>query len=369
MKALLFDQMGLNARKELVPLCGMFELTPRCSLDCKMCYVHLTDAQMKEQGKREITTEEWIKIIDEAVDAGCVFPLLSGGECLMHKGFKEIYLHLKQKPVSISINTNATLLNDDYVDFFAKNPPARIKVTLYGMSEDGYEHATGHRSFSRVRDAILKLKQAGVVVRISVTVCRYTYDESAEIVRFAIENDIPYNIDMAMVQADEGTGRNLDDYGLTAEEITSKYLEMYKIMGFEPYNNPPIDEIPTYIETDEKVTGLRCASGRGHFVVRWDGNLQGCLWVPTKSENVLEVGFKEAWKAAIMASREQPTPIECESCVLFNGCTMCPILRADPKDPNHCNPQVCAVTLAKYNAGIFKITKKRYLEDMVFDRD
>ena len=48
-----FNQRWLNRR---LPVTGLFELTPRCTLDCKMCYVHMTPEQMGE--RRELSTEQ-----------------------------------------------------------------------------------------------------------------------------------------------------------------------------------------------------------------------------------------------------------------------------------------------------------------------
>lgn len=37
------------ARENDTPISGYFELTPLCNLDCKMCYVHLSDPAVKER--------------------------------------------------------------------------------------------------------------------------------------------------------------------------------------------------------------------------------------------------------------------------------------------------------------------------------
>ena len=36
-------------RENDIPGVGLFELTPLCNLDCKMCYVHLQDSSLKEE--------------------------------------------------------------------------------------------------------------------------------------------------------------------------------------------------------------------------------------------------------------------------------------------------------------------------------
>ena len=60
-----------------LPVTGTFELTPRCNFNCNMCYVHQTEAQAAQGGRRELTTAEWLAIAEEARKAGMVFLLLT----------------------------------------------------------------------------------------------------------------------------------------------------------------------------------------------------------------------------------------------------------------------------------------------------
>lgn len=347
----MFDSIANNARKELVPLSGVFELTPRCTLDCKMCYVHLTEEQMC--GRKELPTEKWIQIIDEAIEEGMLFALLTGGECMMHKGFREIYLHLREKGIITTVNTNGTLLNEDNINFFVKYPPNRIKITLYGTSDDGYEKVTGHRQFTRVRDSILKLNELGLPLKLAITICKHCYDEAGDIVKFAIDNKIPYNVDMAMFQASDETGRVVDDYGLTPEETAAKYREIAILEGRRIYDNEPITELPEIMDDSVKAKALRCGAGRSTFTAKWDGRLMPCLWIDNDAPSILEDSFHDAWKKANKIADEYTIPVECVKCPYSGVCYGCAAYRADPKNPAHCNLQVCATTIAKINAGIY----------------
>ncbi len=347
----LFDDLARNARKGFVPLSGFFELTPRCTLDCKMCYVHLTDEQMR--GKKELPTEQWIQIIDEAIECGMLFAVLTGGECMMHYGFRDIYLHLREKGIVTMINTNATLFNDSNLDFIIKNPPNKIKITLYGTSEDGYERVTGHRQFNRVKNTIIKLKELGMNLKLAITICKYSYDETIEILEFARKHKIPYMLDMAMCQAEDDTGRNLDDYALTAEEVAKKYLEILIHDGKQPTVREPITELPKRLDDGRTACGLRCGAGRSSFTIKWDGRLQPCMWVGDNAPNVLELGFEKSWEIANRTVVEHLIPVECVECQYAKACFPCPMIRTNPNDPGHCNPKTCEVTIAKINAGIF----------------
>ena len=90
-----------------IPVTGTFELTPRCNLNCPMCYVRLNPEEMKPLG-RECTKEEWMEMAEQAKEAGLLFILLTGGEPMLRSDFGEIYEGLSKMGFSISINSNTT---------------------------------------------------------------------------------------------------------------------------------------------------------------------------------------------------------------------------------------------------------------------
>ena len=102
-----FLQMAMqNARETDTPINGSFELTPLCNLDCKMCYIHLTDLSVKE---RMLSGDEWIDLMRQAIGHGMLKALLTGGECLTHPDFKRIYLYLTEQGIPVRIKTNGIL--------------------------------------------------------------------------------------------------------------------------------------------------------------------------------------------------------------------------------------------------------------------
>ena len=44
-----------------IPVSGIFELTPRCNLRCRMCYVRLTPEEMAPLGQEQ-TTQQWLEL-------------------------------------------------------------------------------------------------------------------------------------------------------------------------------------------------------------------------------------------------------------------------------------------------------------------
>lgn len=135
--------LSARAALQTVPISGAFELTPRCNFRCKMCNIRMTPQQMTAIG-RERTALEWLEMGRQARDAGLLFLLLTGGEPFLRPDFEEIYTGLTKMGLSISINTNGSLLDDGLRALFRRLPPAMVNVTVYGASPRGW--APGTRS-------------------------------------------------------------------------------------------------------------------------------------------------------------------------------------------------------------------------------
>jgi MoaA/NifB/PqqE/SkfB family radical SAM enzyme len=122
------ERMIKTAAVTKTPICCTFELTPRCNLDCKMCYVHNKESNsLKEM---ELPTNTWKRVFDEAYNSGMLFATLTGGECLLRSDFRELYLHLWNKRVYMTVFTNGILLDEEYVSFFKKYKPQKIQISL-----------------------------------------------------------------------------------------------------------------------------------------------------------------------------------------------------------------------------------------------
>lgn len=349
----LIKQFRVNSRRQLIPTGGMLELTPRCTLDCAMCYVHLTNEQMS--GKRELNGDEWIRIIDEAYEAGMVSLLLTGGECLLHKDFKKIYLHVKSLPIFVSVNTNGTLITDEYIEFFRVNPPRRIQISLYGNSEECYERVTGHRMYERVKANILKLRDAGLNVQVAITPCKYLVDEVVDIVDLLRKEKIYYLINPALCDANDDTGRSIESFNISIEQEIEMFSKLRNRYGIQEYNNTPVTTLPELMEDNGSVQHrIPCGAGRASFAVSWDGKIRPCVWLSDVQADLLTVPFAEAWKVINEGVMTHLIPIECAQCRYRKVCFECSIVRMDPKNPGHRNLDTCKRTIGKINAGILK---------------
>lgn len=149
------------------PINGSLELLPLCNMNCDMCYVRLSKAEMEQKGRLR-TKEEWISLARQMKDAGTLFLLLTGGEPLLFPEFKELYKELQNMGMILTINSNGTLINEEWADFFAKHKPRRINITLYGADDQAYGKLCHYPAgFQKTVNAIRMLRDREIDVKIN----------------------------------------------------------------------------------------------------------------------------------------------------------------------------------------------------------
>lgn len=106
-----------RAKEKKVPINGSLELLPLCNMNCDMCYVRLSREEMERKG-RLCTADEWLEIGRQMKESGVLFLLLTGGEPLLFPDFKRMYLELRGMGFILTINTNGTLIDEEWAVFF-----------------------------------------------------------------------------------------------------------------------------------------------------------------------------------------------------------------------------------------------------------
>lgn len=353
-------------KRKGVPASAFFELSPRCTLDCKMCYVHLRPDQMGN--RKELSTEQWLRICEEAASAGLIFVTLTGGECMLHPGFWEIYEHLQDLGVVVNVNTNAYTLRDEDLAHFVRRPPASVRVTLYGCSDEGYARCTGHRAFTRVLENVKKLRDARVNVGLAVTLSPWNKDEFVETFRLGRSLGLRTKCIVDLSEPNEDTGRSLEEISLSSAERVEMLKGVWACIGQPLFDNPPILEIPPLQPDAPPARGMHCSAGLCSYVVYWDGAIGPCFDFKLKLP-LLELGLQAAWEQINRAAKEQLQPVECFSCRLRSLCENCAFRRDDPNNPGHRDPNRCKVTIDRYNAGLATLLPGDKSRDLILDRD
>lgn len=308
-----------------VPINGSFELLPLCNLNCKMCYVRLSREEMERQGRLR-TADEWLSIAEQMQKAGTLFLLLTGGEPLIYPDFKRLYLGLKKLGFIISVNTNGTLLNEEWADFFKENKPRRINITLYGADDNVYKNLCNYPGgFEKTMNALKLLKEREVPAKISFSVTRANADMLGDIYRIGKELDMLVEADTYMIPALKERHLPISEQSrLEPEQAAAKRFE---IMGYDRTSEMAkeyIDAVLKEIEKDATYPDcVSCLAGNCGFTVNWKGEMKPCVTFDEPAVSVFEVGFDEAWRQISQKTKEFRLNPKCVNCNLRVICPTC----------------------------------------------
>ena len=316
------------AEEKNIPLTGSMELLPLCNMNCDMCYVRLSRGEMERQGRMR-SGAEWLALGRQMAQAGTLFLLLTGGEPLLHPDFREIYLGLKRLGLILTINTNATLIDEDWADFFGKHKPRRINITLYGGDADAYERLCHYPAgFGRVTRAVKLLRDRGVDVKLSSSVTAANVRDIPRMLECAAALDVPMRMDTYMMPAARERDRTFDRASrLSPEEAARARVQALRMeMGeelFAQYRSQSLAMVDGFVARSPQPCAVSCHAGHCSFTVNWQGLLRPCVVLTEPAVDVFATGFGAGWEQVSRAFREVRYCADCHACRLRALCRTC----------------------------------------------
>lgn len=316
-----------------VPVSGTFELTARCNLDCGMCYIHKAENDPVARQK-ELPTDFWLDLVRQIQDAGALTLLLSGGEPVLHPGFREIYLACKKAGLILSLNSNGTMFTPDDIAFFSENPPAKINISLYGASRETYQKQCGNGlMFDRVTETIRRLREKNIGVRINLTVTEQNRQDIAAIYRFARSLEIPVSYTTYLFPP-----KRASENGFcaacrhTPEQAAALSLvcdrEKFGQEEFRLRKKAIEERAPLLTEEEcgdlrDPTERIRCRAGTSAWWATFDGRLLPCAMLADHAVDLKTRSFQDAWREIRRLTDQIYLPSACTDCSLRQYCHVC----------------------------------------------
>ena len=242
---------NLQSHKEMprrLPINGTFELTGRCNLNCRMCYVHVDQQRINELGYRERTADEWIDMARQIFEAGTFKLLLTGGEPMLRPDFGKMYEAIAQMGFYITLYTNATLVNDQVMEILQRYPPHTLGITIYGVSPDTYKKVCGSaEAYERMISGLERLLRLPSHIELRATIIKDNLDEADKIERFikSFGDRVTFNINQTIFQSGRDSIGDAASCRLSPKQNAEFYCNRYRNM------------MEDYIQNPEKLTELR----------------------------------------------------------------------------------------------------------------
>ncbi|MBQ4264949.1 MAG: radical SAM protein [Clostridia bacterium] len=322
--------MMARAAARRMPVSGSMELLPLCNMNCDMCYVRLSRAEMEAQGRLR-SAEEWLTLGAQMARMGVLFLLLTGGEPLLHPGFKEIYLGLRKLGMILTVNTNAALIDEQWADFFAQHKPRRVNITLYGTGNDEYERLCHYPGgFDRVIRAIRLLRARQVDVRMGFSVTPANESSLKGFLALAKELDCAIISDAYMSPSSRERSRPFEQQNRLLPEAAAQASMTIKCFDADEKQiaesaRKMVAKIDAYVPGEKQPCESSCMAGRCSFTVNWQGLLRPCVLASEPEANAFDLGFERAWKQVSGAFLKRRYCADCSVCPVRELCRVCPV--------------------------------------------
>lgn len=316
-------------REKRIPLSMGLEITARCNLDCRQCYINLP-VQDKKAETTELNVDEINIIADDAVKMGTLWCMISGGEPLLRKDFQEIYLLLKKKGLLVSVLTNGTLLNKSHFKLFKKYPPRCLEISMYGNTPETYEYVTQSKNtFKPFKKGLDMALNSGLNVIVKAMAMKSTLKELA-----AMQSLISKYENAAFV-VDSLLISRIDGIESKNKTIAQERLEPRDVIAVQKTYSGYKDSCNVKPSVLNKFGGnlFLCNAGINSCWISSDGMVHLCstLRDPELQYDLRKGGFVKFWNTKVpqilsMTSKKSSFIKNCLYCCDRIHCQWCPAL-------------------------------------------
>ncbi len=268
---------------EHIPPFLIASITSKCNLHCAGCYSRCNHATTDTEPVSQLTSEEWLKIFDEADELGISFILLAGGEPMLRRDIIEAAG--KKQNILFPIFTNGTFIDEKYFALFDK---CRNLVPI--MSIEGSKEITDNRRGKGIYDKLIanmeEFRKRGLIFGASVTVTTQNYKEvtSDEFLNSLSDRGCKAVIFVEYVPV------TAESNELAPSDTEREYLmnEIQKLREERP------EMVYIAFPGDEKSSGGCVAAGRGFFHINSHGGAEPCPFSPYSDVNIRNSSLREA---------------------------------------------------------------------------
>ncbi|MBN1809605.1 MAG: radical SAM protein, partial [Planctomycetes bacterium] len=274
-----------RADRSCRPLRALYEITYRCNLDCRHCYVDHSACPVEAPHEQ---------VLDALRYAGVLFIVITGGEPLVRDGWRDIILALRSRRMAYRILTNGTLLTSRDVKFLGETGASAVDVSIYappgtpppdGSGTELHDYVTGSAgSLDKALAAVRMLRSKGIPVVIKSPLFSLNYVHAAGLKRLALDMGCGFVADTTFVAPASAAPacRGIDEPGL--RELFTSIL---------PIDRQSLAEAPG----GNLCGDIVCSAGRSTLRVRPDGAVTPCVALPGVVARASGREIADAWRS------------------------------------------------------------------------
>ena len=292
----------------------VWEITQKCNLNCKHCSVYAE----KIEGN-EFTTEEALKVLDKLDEFGVPAINFSGGEALIRDDIFKLIKYANKKGIFVGVDSNGILITKENASRMKEAGVRYCRISLDGANFATHDSFRGVKgAFDKTIDGIKNAVSEGIYVSVCATVVKQNYDEILDLIKLCQELKVNRFIVGSFIPV--GKGKDISqDYDLNPDEreelldliykkmieskieISSAYPE---IIRFATQYDGCKHIVPTYwfnFKPGRYAKALTeyeggCTAGRFSILIKSNGDIHPCSFIPLKAGNILKDDLRFLWK-------------------------------------------------------------------------
>jgi radical SAM protein with 4Fe4S-binding SPASM domain len=305
----LLEEINRWAAADLIPLHCQLELTYRCPLDCRHCYLAGTPTG---EG-RELSTAEITGFVDQLAELGGLFLLLTGGEPFVRRDLEPIVGHARDRRFAVSLITSGTGVRPALAERLAARGLDAVQVSIYGADAATHDRLTRvPGSFDAALGCLRLFRDLGVATRAGVTV---TSENAAQLARIRelLEREGVEGAPGLYLEPRRDGSRAPQE--LTADEPGLRAaLELFSAAG---------DHRMARVGSDDPV----CGAGANALALDPFGTVRPCLPMRTDCGSIRESSLAEIWSSSPALAKLRAIRLrdlgECAACQDREWCDRC----------------------------------------------
>ena len=247
--------------------------TMACNLRCKHCLVSAGKGL-----KKELSNDEFKKIVDESIKLGVKRFYITGGEPFIKDGIFDLIKYItKTKRRELIILTNATLFDDKKIAALKKlvSPKLILQVSLEGPKAEIHDKLRGKGSFDKAVDGIKKLISIGITPVISTAVSKLNENDIQKTSRFLSKLGIQEH-NLLWMHAKGRGANNVSNLFVSAENIARTMKKVKKTYKEQEIIFDNIESLKVRVRAKRGRKNDLCNNCYEKICVNSDGHVYPC---------------------------------------------------------------------------------------------
>lgn len=299
------------------PFSATMELTERCNYNCIQCFINKPANDPSSQ--KEMTTAQVKDLIDQLVEAGTLFLLITGGEPFLRSDFIEIFKYSRKKGLIVTLFSNGSMLTPEIASVLAEYGIRGLEISLYGATPETFDAVTWRPgSYERCMRGVETALAYKLPLSLKTFIINTNKHELTQMRAFAHDRNLNFRFDSMLIPRLDGNGNG--------HQLQLDIDEMIRLDMEDPERVSAWKDVLEERQEMKVDSSLIYNCGAAHYSFHIDayGNMSPCALVRKPCYDIVEFGLKNAWEMlGAVHTLKHTKKTECADCPHVIFCNQC----------------------------------------------